>query len=355
MSSRPLPAHLAAYRDRSILVTGGLGFIGSNLAHALLPARPRRLVLLDCMVPDCGGNDFNLEGIRDQVEVARVDLGDRAAVEPLLSGVDAIFNLAGHVSHIDSMRNPLLDLKLNASDHVSFLEGCRAVAPRARIVFTSTRQVYGRPEYLPLDEQHPTHPVDVNGVNKLAAEHFHRIYHTAHGLRSVILRLTNTYGPRQLVRHARQGFIGWFVRQALDGEEIKLYGDGKQLRDLAYVDDVVAGLLRAGACEAAYGQTLNLGGAPAATLHEIAELVVQAAGSGSIGFMPWPEEKRAIDIGSCQTSYARATALFGFEPRTGLAAGIAAMIEYYRRHRNAYWAGPDATSAARPIGAAPPK
>jgi nucleoside-diphosphate-sugar epimerase len=355
MTTGPLPAHLAAYRDRSILITGGLGFIGSNLAHALLPARPRRILLIDCLVPDCGGNPFNLEGIRDQVAVERVDLGDREAVAPLLSGVDWIFNLAGHVSHIDSMRNPLLDLKLNASDHVAFLEACRQVAPKARIVFTSTRQVYGRPEYLPLDEKHPTRPVDVNGVSKLAAEHFHRVYHQAHGLKSVILRLTNTYGPRQLVRHARQGFIGWFVRQALDGEEIKLYGDGKQLRDLAYVEDVVEGLLRAGACDAAYGQTLNLGGGPATSLREIAELVVQAAGAGKIGFMPWPEEKRAIDIGSAQTSYAQATALFDWQPRTELAVGLEAMIEYYRRHRSAYWGTPSATSDSRPIGAVPPQ
>ncbi|HWN80605.1 MAG TPA: GDP-mannose 4,6-dehydratase, partial [Candidatus Udaeobacter sp.] len=183
-----LHPYLAAYRGRTVLITGGLGFIGSNVAQALAAASPKRLLLVDSLVPDCGANPFNIEGIQAQVEVHRVDIGDREAITPLLQGVDLVFNLAGHVSHIDSMRQPLLDLKLNASDHLAFLESCRQVAPEARIVFTSTRQVYGRPEYLPLDEQHPTRPVDVNGVNKLAAEHFHRVYHTAHGLRSVTLR-----------------------------------------------------------------------------------------------------------------------------------------------------------------------
>ena len=358
----PLPPHLAAYRGQTVLVTGGLGFIGSNVAQALAVASPNRLILVDSMVPDCGANPFNIEGIREQVEVHRVDIGDRDAITPLLLGVDVIFNLAGHVSHIDSMRQPLLDLKLNTSDHVTFLECCRQVSPQARIVFTSTRQVYGRPEYLPLDEEHPTRPVDVNGVNKLAAEHFHRVYHSAHGLRSVILRLTNTYGPRQLVRHARQGFIGWFVRQALDGEEITLYGDGMQLRDLAFVGDVVEGLLKAGASDAAYGQTLNLGGGPPASLREIAEIVVRTAGSGSIGFVPWPEEKRAIDIGSCNTSYERAAALFDWQPRTPLDQGLGEMIEYYRRHRSAYWTAagaaadpsPSRSTTSKPIGTTRP-
>ena len=334
------------YAGKRVIVTGGMGFIGSNVAHALVEARAASVILLDSMVPDCGANPFNLEGIRDRVELYRVEIGDQAAVGPLLSGADYVFNLAGHVSHIDSMKQPLLDLKLNASDHLAFLEACRAHAPAARIIFSSTRQVYGRPAYLPFDEAHPTAPVDVNGVNKLSAEHFHRVYHEVHGLKSAIIRLTNTYGPRQLVRHARQGFIGWFVRQALDGETITLYGDGMQLRDLAYIDDVVEGLLRAGAAEATYGRTLNLGGGPPVPLKEIADIIVRAAGSGRVGTVPWPPEKRAIDIGSCHTSYALATELCGWRPRTELATGLLTMVEFYRRHRTHYWPLPAAAIAA---------
>jgi len=235
------------------------------------------------------------------------------------------------------MRDPLLDLKLNAADHVSFLETCRQVAPDARIIFSSTRQVYGRPDYLPVDEKHPVRPVDVNGVNKLAGEHFHLVYHQVHHLRAVILRLTNTYGPRQLVRHARQGFIGWFVRLIVDGEEVKLYGDGMQLRDLAYVEDVVEGLLRAGAAEEAYGQVLNLGGSEPTPLLTITRLLIAAAGTGSVTLVPWPPEKQAIDIGSCYCDYGAATRLIGWRPRTELAAGLGAMVRYYQQHRAQYW------------------
>ncbi len=335
--SHPNDDHLKAYAGRTILVTGGLGFIGSNLAHRLAECPDARIILVDCLVPGCGANPFNIDGLSGRVEVHQVDIGDAAAMAPLLAGVDYIFNLAGNVSHIDSMRSPLLDLKLNAADHLSLLETCRQVAPAARIIYSSTRQVYGRPDYLPVDEKHPLRPVDINGVNKLAGEHFHLVYHYVHGLRSVILRLTNTYGPRQLVRHARQGFIGWFVRLAVDGEEIKLYGDGTQLRDLAYVSDVADGLLRAGACEDAYGQVVNLGGSEPTPLLTIAHHLIAAAGRGSVTLVPWPEEKRAIDIGSCYCDYSRATQLLGWQPRTELAQGLAAMVAYFTQHRAHYW------------------
>jgi nucleoside-diphosphate-sugar epimerase len=335
--SHPNDDYLNAYARRTVLVTGGLGFIGSNLAHRLAACPGAQIRIADCLVPDCGGNPFNLDGLEGRVEVHDADIGDAKAMTPLLAGVDYVFNLAGNVSHIDSMRNPLLDLKLNTADHVSLLETCRQVAPGARIILSSTRQVYGRPDYLPVDEKHPVRPVDVNGVNKLAGEHFHLVYHQVHHLRAVILRLTNTYGPRQLVRHARQGFIGWFVRQIVDGEEIKLYGDGMQVRDLAYVGDVVEGLLRAGACEETYGQVLNLGGSEPTPLLTIARLLIAAAGTGSVALVPWPPEKQAIDIGSCYCDYSAATRLLGWRPRTELAVGLAEMVAFYQRNRARYW------------------
>jgi UDP-glucose 4-epimerase len=350
--AHPNDRYLDAYPGRTVVITGGLGFIGSNLAHALAGLDDVRLVVLDSLVPDLGGHPFNLDGIAGPVAVHRVAIGDTEAVTPLLSGADLIFNLAGSVSHIDSMKQPLLDLELNASDHLAFLEACRRACPGARIVFSSTRQVYGRPDYLPVDEEHPARPVDVNGVHKLAAEQYHQIYHHVHGLPSVILRLTNTFGPRQLVRHARQGFIGWFVRQAIDGEEIKIYGDGTQVRDMNYVDDVVEALLRAGAAEEACGRILNLGGPQPALLIDIARSLVRVAGSGSVSLIPWPPEKRAIDIGDCYCDYRRAMQVLGWRPRTDLATGLRGMVEFYRRHREQYWSPVPAPAApAAPLPA----
>ncbi len=345
--AHPNDGYLGAYPGRTVVITGGLGFIGSNLARALAGLGGVRIVVLDRLVPDLGGHPFNLDGIAGRVEVHHLAIGDIEAVTPLLSGADFIFNLAGSVSHIDSMQQPLLDLELNTADHLAFLEACRRACPRARIVFSSTRQVYGRPDYLPVDERHPARPVDVNGVHKLAAEQYHQVYHQVHGLRSAILRLTNTYGPRQLVRHARQGFIGWFVRQALDGEEIKIYGDGTQVRDMNYVDDVVEALLRAGAAAEAYGQILNLGGPEPALLIDIARTLVRVAGSGSVSLVPWPAEKRVIDIGDCYCDYRRAIEVLGWRPRTDLATGLGRMVEFYRQHREQYWTPVAAPLAAR--------
>jgi len=349
----PSDNHLETYRDRTVLITGGLGFIGSNLAHHLAALGGVRLFLVDSLVPDCGANPFNLHGIADRVEVHEVAIGNTEAVTPLLRGVDVIFNLAGSVSHIDSMRNPMLDLELNTADHLAFLEACRRACPEARIVFSSTRQVYGRPEHLPVEESHPLRPVDLNGVHKLAAEQYHSIYHRVHNLRSVTLRLTNTYGPRQLVRHARQGFIGWFVRQAIDGEEIKIYGDGMQVRDLAYVDDTVEALLRAGSCEAALGRILNLGGIEPVPLIQIARLLTEIAGAGSVSLVPWPPEKRAIDIGDCYTDRRLAREVLGWEPRTQLADGLRRMVAYFKQHRDRYWTPAVAPAAAAPAAAEP--
>lgn len=336
--------YLGAYAGRTVLVTGGLGFIGSNLARRLAELGGVRIILVDSMVPDLGGNLFNVEGITDQIEVHKVSMGNGDAVTPLLAGVDVVFNLAGSVSHIDSMKMPLLDLELNTSDHLAFLEACRGACPQARIVFTSTRQVYGRPEYLPVDESHPVRPTDINGVNKYATEQYHSIYHRVHGLRSVILRLTNTYGPRQLVRHARQGFVGWFVRLAIDDENITLYGDGKQLRDLTYIDDAVEALLRAGACEAALGQTLNLGGPEPVSLVKIAQILTAAAGSGNVRLVPWPPEKRAIDIGDSYCDFRLAREILGWEPRVGVTDGLSRMVSFYQRHRDRYWTAEAAQS-----------
>ncbi|MBI2941527.1 MAG: NAD-dependent epimerase/dehydratase family protein [Chloroflexi bacterium] len=322
--------HLARfYSGRRVLVTGGLGFIGSNLAHRLV-ALGGDVLLVDALLPDCGGNWFNIAEVRDRLRVAVADLRDAATMAELVADREVVFNLAGQISHIDSMRDPLSDLEANCRGPLTLLEACRRHNPAARVVYAGTRQVYGCPVSLPVDEQHPTRPTDVNGADKLAGEQYHFVYHHAYGLRVTSLRLTNTYGPRQLLRHNRQGFLPWFIRCALDGAEITLYGDGSQRRDLTYVDDAVDAFLRAGASDAAGGEVFNLGGLEPIALRDLARLIVELAGSGSVRSIPWPDEKRRIDIGSFYADYTKIRRALGWEPRVDIAEGLQRTIAFYR-------------------------
>jgi UDP-glucose 4-epimerase len=253
-----------------------------------------------------------------------------------VGGEDYIFNLAGHVSHLDSMFHPRRDLELNCAAQLVLLEACRHFNPRVKIVFTSTRQVYGKPVYLPVDEQHRTAPPDINGIHKLAAEHYHLLYHRAYGTRAVCLRLTNTYGPRQLLHHNRQGFIAWFIRQAIDGGVIDLFGGGKQLRDLNYIDDVIEALLLAGTSAAAEGEVFNLGGEEPVSLAEVAQEVLSLTGRGSVRCVPFPPERQWIDVGDIYSSYRKIETVLGWRPRTPLRAGLARTINFYKENRAHY-------------------
>jgi UDP-glucose 4-epimerase len=328
---------LSEYKGRSILITGGLGFIGSSLAHKLVELGDVEVQILDAMLPEQGGNFFNIEGIRDRVKVHTVNLCDDWAVNHLVGGVDFIFNLAGSASHLDSMSHPHRDLELNCTAHLTLLEACRSFNPHVKIVFSSTRQVYGNPVYLPFDEEHRIAPLDINGINKYAAEGYHLLYHRIYGTRSVCLRLTNTYGPRQLLSHDRQGFIAWFIRKAIDGEVIELFGEGKQKRDFNYVDDVVEALLLAGASEAAEGGVFNLGGEAPVTLQDFAEELISITGRGSLQRSPFPPERQAIDIGNSYSSYQKIESALGWRPTTPLREGLIRTVEFYQRHRDNYW------------------
>ena len=312
------------------MVTGGLGFIGSNVARALA-AGGAHVVVVDALVPTHGGDPRNLEGATGTIEVVQADIGD-AVVAEALEGIGAVCNLAGQVSHVASMTDPLRDLDLNARAQLAFLEHVRRVAPDASVVYASTRQVYGRPQYLPVDEEHPTVPVDVNGIDKLAAERFHLLYATVHGLRATALRLTNVYGPRQSLAHPDLGFFPVFVRRALEGAEISLYGEGEQLRDCLHVDDVVDGFLIAAHHPDAVGQVFNLGHPEAHSLRHIADTIVAAAGSGRVVSVPWPAESSRIDIGSFRGDYGRAKAVLGWEPTIGLSEGVASTLAFYGEH-----------------------
>lgn len=326
---------LAYYPGKRVAITGGLGFIGSNLAHRLVTLGSE-VLLIDSMVPDYGGNLTNIADIRDRVQVNFADIRDVNAMNYLVQSQDVIFNLAGQVSHIDSMRDPYTDLEINCRSQLSLLEACRHYNPAVKVVYASTRQVYGRPDRTPVDETHVARPTDVNGINKLAGESYHIVYCNAYGVRASVLRLTNTYGPRQLMKHNRQGFLPWFVRQIVDGEEIQLFGDGQQRRDFTYVDDAVDAFLLTGCTSITDAEIYNVGGSSASLL-QVVELLIELAGQGSYRLVPFPEEKRAIDIGSYEGCSRKLTATVGWEPRVSLREGLARMLEYCRAHRAAYW------------------
>ncbi|HVF92647.1 MAG TPA: NAD-dependent epimerase/dehydratase family protein [Blastocatellia bacterium] len=320
---------------KNVLVTGGLGFIGSNLAHRLV-SLGSKVTLVDSLVPAYGGNPFNIRGIESRVHVNIADVRDEHSMSYLVRDRDYIFNLAGQVSHIDSMEDPYTDLEINVRSQISLLEACRKNNSDVKIVYTSTRQLYGKPTYLPVDEDHLARPTDVNGINKLSGELFHILYHNVHGVRAVSLRLTNTYGPRQLIKHARQGFIGWFVRQIVEGSQIQLYGDGSQIRDLNHVDDVVDAMLIAAVSDRASGQIYNLGGDEPVSLKSLVELMIDVNGGGSYRLVPFPAEKRAIDIGDFYGDYSRIKGELGWSPRISLRDGLRHTFEFYRENIERY-------------------
>ena len=316
------------------MVTGALGFIGSNLCRTLADLGAEVLAV-DSLLPDYGGNLFNLEGYEEKVRINIADVRGHG-MGYLVKGQDVLFNLAGQVSHIDSMTDPFTDLEINCRSQLSILEALRQHNPEAKIVYAGTRQIYGRPQRLPVDEQHLLNPTDVNGINKISGEMYHLVYHSVYGIRASSLRLTNTYGPRQLIRHARQGFIGWFMRQVVLGEEIQIFGDGQQRRDFDYVDDTVDAFLRAGAMDAADGQVFNLGGEAAVSLLELTQLMIEIAGGGSYRLIPFPPERKRIDIGDFHADTTKIRQTLGWSPTIGLRDGLTRTIEYYQRNREHY-------------------
>src|SRR5260370_27189859 len=289
------------YAGKRSLVTGGLGLIGSNLAIRLLELGAS-VVVVDSLIAETGGNPFNIEPVQDhpRLSVRTVDIRDVLAMQRLVRNQSVIFSLAGQVSHIDSMQDPFTDLEINCRSQLALLEACRHNAPEAKVLFASTRQISGRVprEQLPVEYRQPPSPVDVNGINKLAGERYHVLYNNVYGIHTSVLRLTNSYGPRSLVKNNRQNATAWLIRQPIDGEEITVFGDGAQLRDFTYVDDVVDAFLKAGASDAANGQVFNVGTIEPISLREVTELLIEISGTGSFRLQPFPPERTVLDIGS---------------------------------------------------------
>lgn len=331
----PAPASLRrVFSGQRVLITGGLGFIGSNLARALVTLGAR-VSVVDSLVPEYGGNRRNLAGIANRITVHRADVRDWPRLPRLIAGQDFLFNLAGQTSHMDSMADPQTDLDINCRAQLAILEACRRHNPGIRIVFASTRQIYGRPDYLPVDEKHPLRPVDVNGINKIAGESFHLLYARVHGLRASALRLTNTIGPRMRVKDARQTFVGVWIRRLLEGRPFEVWG-GEQRRDFTYVDDAVEAFLLAAARPEAGGMAFNLGGPPPVTLHRLARLLVELNGGGSFTVREFPAERRKIDIGDYYADDRLIARKLGWKPRTDLRTALARTLNFFRAELHHY-------------------
>ena len=322
------------FTQKRVMITGGLGFIGSNLARRLVDLGAE-VTLVDSLIPEYGGNWFNIADIEDRVEVNISDVRDEHSMKYLVQNQDYLFNLAGQTSHLDSMHDPFEDLDINAKSQLFILEACRHHNADIKIIFASTRQIYGKPKYLPVDETHPLSPVDVNGVNKLAGEWYHLLYNTVYDIRTAVLRLTNTIGPRMRVRDARQTFLGVWIRLLVEGKPFEVWG-GNQLRDFTYVDDAVDAFLMAAASDDANGKIFNLGGDRVVSLKELADLLVAIHGGGAYEVREFPKDRKRIDIGDYYADCSLVRSTLGWEPKVVLRESLQRTLEYYQQHLDKY-------------------
>ena len=320
---------------KKILITGGLGFIGSNLARRLVE-HGNFITVVDSLIPEYGGNLRNIHDIQEKITISLSDVRDVAAINDLIKEQDYLFNLAGQTSHLDSMHDPITDLDINAKAQLSILEACRKYNPDIRIVFASTRQIYGKPIYLPVDEKHPRHPVDVNGINKIAGEQYHILYQEVYGIASSVLRLTNTFGPRMRIRDARQTFLGIWIRNLLTGKPIQVFGDGAQRRDYNYVEDVLDALLIAATEKNAIGKVYNLGAPAPLSLEDTAKIMCKKTEDGDYQMIPFPEDRKAIDVGDFICDYSVFRDQFGWEPKVNFEEGIQRSFEYFTKEIEHY-------------------
>lgn len=325
---------MTSYKSKKVLITGGLGFIGSNLAISLARAGAN-VEIYDSLVPGMGGNMFNIEPVRGDVKVTIADLRDKRKIKEAILGKDIIFNLAGTLSHVDSMEDPFFDLDVNCRAQLCLLEACRKYNDRVKIVFAGTRNQYGKAQYLPVDENHPLEPTDINGVNAIAGEKYHLMYDKVYGIRVVSLRMTNTFGPRHQMKHSRQGVLNWFIRLLMDKKTIGLMGGGKQIRDINYIDDVVDALMLCGESKVADGQVYNLGGSPL-SLADFVEKTIKALGFGEWESMEFPSDRKAIEVGNYIADISKIKNGLGWGPKISIDEGIRKTIDYYTKNLKFY-------------------
>ena len=324
------------YKNKNVLITGGLGFLGSNIAHKLVEYGAN-VTIIDALLSFYGGNKFNISGIENKVQVIIGDIRDFRLTEKTIEGKDIIFNLAAQVSYIDSINIPLDDLDINCKGHLIVLDACRHRNPDARLIFSSSRMVLGELLYSPVTEDHPTEPLSIYGIHKLTGEKYYQTYHKTYGLKTVVLRITNPYGIRQQMKHSKYSLVGWFLRQAMEDKTIQIFGDGKQLRDYIYVDDIVTAFLKAGISDKAIGQIYNIGLGKSSQFLEMVKTVLKVAGKGKIECVPWPKNYEKIETGSFEMSMEKAKKDLKWFPRIELEEGIKRMCEYYKKFKQFYW------------------
>jgi nucleoside-diphosphate-sugar epimerase len=325
----------ASFIKKNIIISGGLGFIGSNLAIKLVDLGAN-VTVIDSLIPEYGGNLWNIESVKNKIKVHIADVRNEKIMRRLIQGQDYFFNLAGQTSHLDSMKNPFVDLEINAKAQLSILEECRKFNPAIKIVFASTRQIYGKPQYLPVDEKHPLVPVDVNGINKLAGEMYHVLYNKVYNIKTSVLRLTNTYGPRMRIKDARQTFLGIWIRNLLENKPITIFGDGGQLRDYNYIDDVVNAFLLVAGSDVWTGSIFNLGNTNPISLETTAKIMIEENSAGKYLFIPFPEELKKIDIGDFYSDFSKIKTNLGWNPEVSIDVGFRETIEYFRNNYEYY-------------------
>lgn len=323
------------YKNRKILITGGLGFIGSNLAISLVRAGAK-VTIIDALIPEYGGNLFNIKPVKNKVKIVKGDIRNKKLVDKVVKDQEIIFNLAGTLSHVDSMTDPMTDLEINCRAQLSLLESVRKYSPKTKIIFAGTRNQYGKAKYLPVDENHPQEPTDINGINNIAAEKYHLMYTAVYGIKTVSLRMTNTYGVRHQMHHSRQGVLNWFIRELLEGKEIKLFGDGKQIRDINYVSDVVDAMMVIAETKHGWGEAYNIGGIPVSLL-DFVKKMIKIAGFGRYNISPFPTDRKKIEIGDYIASWVKIKKTYGWKPKITLDEGISQTINYYKANKNHYW------------------
>ena len=318
------------FENKNVLITGGLGFIGSNLAIKLVELGAN-VTIIDSLIPEYGGALKNVEPIKDRIKINFSDVRDEFSIKYLIKNQDFLFNLAGQTSHMDSMTNPFQDLEINAKAQLSILEACRKNNPNIKIVFASTRQLYGKPQYLPVDEDHPIIPVDVNGINKTSGENYHLLYNNVYGIKTCVLRLTNTYGPRLRIKDARQTFLGIWIRNIIEEKPFLIFGDGLQVRDYNYVDDVVDAFILSALSDKTNGRIYNLGEPNPITLKETASILIEENKAGTYKMVPFPEDRKSIDIGDFYANFNKINQDLGWYPKTSFSEGIRETLAYYKK------------------------
>jgi|UniRef100_A0A7V6A3M4 UDP-glucose 4-epimerase len=327
---------LTYFRDARVLITGGAGMIGSTIAR-LLVEQGAEVTVVDAMLPTYGGNRFNLHGIMDKIVFVKGDIRNLDRVKQWVDGADYVFSLAAQVSYVDSNHDPLLDLDINCRGHLNLLLALSQINRRAKVVFTSSRFVYGSIEYNPVDEEHDFNCLSIYGIHKLAGEKYYRFYHDAHGLDTVSVRLTNPYGPRQQMKHSKYGIVNWFIRLALEGKPLTVFGEGKQKRDYIFVEDVAEGIMSVALAPETAGQVYNLGTGVGTPFIDMVHLVAKNIPGTEVQYLPWPRDRYFVETGDFIADISKITAATDWAPRVSLPEGIEKTIAYYRQHREQYW------------------